>query len=70
VTLNQKARECPYINQRDRLLQRSATEQNNRDVKQTLLREARQHLECADALNPEGVVAQAFIHKVRPVIGC
>jgi len=37
---------------------------NTRDVQQTLLREARQHLECADALNPEGVVAQAFIHKI------
>lgn len=35
------------------------------NVKQTLLREARQHLECAQALHPEGVVARAFIHKVR-----
>ena len=41
-------------------------EQNNTDVKQTLLREARQHLERAQALDSEGVVAQAFIHKVRP----
>ncbi|KAF8272481.1 hypothetical protein EI94DRAFT_1677769 [Lactarius quietus] len=41
-------------------------EQNNNGIKKTLLREARQHLECAQALDPEGVVAQAFIHKVRP----
>jgi uncharacterized iron-regulated membrane protein len=39
-------------------------EQNNKGVKQTLLREARQHLERAQALDPEGVVAQAFIHKI------
>ena len=32
---------------------------------QTLLREAKQHLERACALNPEGVVAQTFIQKVR-----
>jgi len=32
---------------------------------QTLLREAQQHLERARALDPEGVVAQTFIHKVR-----
>lgn len=32
---------------------------------QTLLREAQQHLERACALDPEGVVAQTFIHKVR-----
>lgn len=33
---------------------------------QTLLREAQQHLERARALDPEGVVAQAFIRRVRP----
>jgi hypothetical protein len=32
---------------------------------QTLLREAQQHLERARALDPDGVVAQAFIHRVR-----
>ncbi|KAH9006874.1 hypothetical protein EDB86DRAFT_3060900 [Lactarius hatsudake] len=31
----------------------------------TLLREARQHLERAQALDPEGVVAQSFIHKAE-----
>ncbi|KAH9049101.1 hypothetical protein EDB84DRAFT_1667021 [Lactarius hengduanensis] len=41
-------------------------EQKNDSAKPTLLREARQHLERAQALDPEGVVAQAFIHKVRP----
>lgn len=35
------------------------------NVKQTLLREARQHLERAQALDPEGVVAKAFVLKVR-----
>jgi hypothetical protein len=33
---------------------------------QTLLREAQQHLERARALDPEGVVAQVFIRRVRP----
>jgi hypothetical protein len=33
--------------------------------KQTLLREAQQHLERARALDPEGVIAQAFIRRVR-----
>jgi hypothetical protein len=32
---------------------------------QTLLREAQQHLERARALDPEGVVAPAFIRRVR-----
>jgi hypothetical protein len=32
----------------------------------TLLREAQQHLERARALDPEGVVAQVFIRRVRP----
>jgi hypothetical protein len=32
---------------------------------QTLLREAQQHLERARALDPEGVIAQAFIRRVR-----
>jgi len=32
---------------------------------QTLLRDAQQHLERACALDPEGVVTQTFIHKVR-----
>ncbi|KAH9077234.1 hypothetical protein EDB83DRAFT_2540624 [Lactarius deliciosus] len=40
--------------------------QKHDNAKPTLLREARQHLERAQALDPEGVVAQAFIHKVRP----
>ena len=31
-----------------------------------LLREAQQHLERARALDPEGVVAQVFIRRVRP----
>ena len=31
---------------------------------QTLLREAQQHLERARALDPEGVIAQAFIRRV------
>jgi hypothetical protein len=33
--------------------------------RQTLLREAQQHLERARALDPEGVIAQAFIRRVR-----
>ncbi|KAI9466960.1 hypothetical protein BJY52DRAFT_1235513 [Lactarius psammicola] len=45
-------------------LSRGAQGQKNDDVKQKLLREARQHLEHAQALDPEGVVAQAFIHKI------
>ena len=32
---------------------------------QTLLREAQQHLERARALDPESVIAQAFIRRVR-----
>jgi hypothetical protein len=35
---------------------------------QTLLREAQHHLERARALDPEGVVAPAFIHRVRPTV--
>ncbi|KAI9448088.1 hypothetical protein H4582DRAFT_2093319 [Lactarius indigo] len=45
-------------------LGRDAQEQKIDNVKPTLLREARQHLERAQALDPEGVVAQAFIHKI------
>lgn len=50
----------------DANLSRDAREQkgDNVNVKQPLLREARQHLERAQALDPEGVVAQAFIHKL------
>ncbi|KAH8999167.1 hypothetical protein EDB92DRAFT_936187 [Lactarius akahatsu] len=45
-------------------LGRDAQEQKNDNAKPTLLREARQHLERAQALDPEGVVAQAFIRKI------
>ena len=42
------------------------------NVKQTLLREARQHLERAQTLDPEGAIAKAFLHKVRLITmtGC
>ena len=33
-------------------------------LERTLLREAQQHLERARALDPEGVIAQAFIRRV------
>jgi hypothetical protein len=39
-------------------------EQRNDASKQTLLREAQQHLDRARTLDPEGVIAQVFIRKV------
>ncbi|KAI0004960.1 hypothetical protein BJV74DRAFT_971121 [Russula compacta] len=45
--------------------------QTNDVSKQILLREAKHHLERARALEPENVVAQVFIHKVRQLsIAC
>jgi len=41
-----------------------AKEQRNDASKQTLLREAQQHLDRARTLDPEGVVAQVFIRKL------
>jgi len=45
-------------------LRRGAQGQSRDTPNQTLLREAQQHLGRARALDPEGVVAQIFIHKL------
>lgn len=46
-------------------------EQTNDVSKETLLREAKHHLERARALDLENVVAQVFIRKVRQLsIAC
>jgi len=69
VTLKaRRKRPDPRISRRGRLLTKRKLDLKNDIVKQKLLREARQHLERAQALDPEGVVAQAFVHKVRPSV--